>query len=105
MGLTHFEIHKLERRIAKIIEHGFSGKMDPADSIQAGHDIADMLLTEYAMEDRDALLEEMGVANGIAEAVKNLRRLLAEPRTPLEMAIMPAVRAAGVGGGVGEEVQ
>lgn len=48
--MTHFQIHELERRIAAVILKGFSPKIDSGDAIQAGHDVADLILSEYHID-------------------------------------------------------
>lgn len=109
MGISHLGLHALERRIAEVILKGFSPKMDRGDAIQAGLDIAEMLVREYVLEDREELLEDMGKRRAtmvplksLAESVADLRKTLAEPKNGIELAISP-VHAAGFGGGMGDE--
>lgn len=112
MGLTHSEIHILERRIASVIEKGFLRPPQPtergfdrADCLQAGHDVAEMLLREYLMDDREEFVGGMNPGKEIADALGNLNRLFSAPKSPFELAITPAVRNAGMGGGLGEETR
>lgn len=63
---SHFAVHELERRIAAVISKGFSPKMDKADAIQAGHDIADMLLGEYFVD-----LKPTGVDTSLSKALES----------------------------------
>ena len=60
MGLSHMDIHALERKIADILEKNFSRPPSPheksydsGDFLQMAHDITDMLLSEYFIDTKD----------------------------------------------------
>jgi hypothetical protein len=110
--LNHLEMHQLERRIADVVEKGFGGKLDRADCLQVGFDVAFMLADSYLMDDREVLVEklaergeaELPFNKPLADAVRDLKQLLAMPKNGLEEAISPSIaRVAGLGGGLGEE--
>lgn len=104
MNLTEKQKEKLEDRITDILKKGYR-RMDSGDCVAASHEISEMLSNEYAMENRNDLLEEMGFAGSLGEAVKDMQRLLREPNNgflPLFKASLRPLRAAGFGGGMGD---
>ena len=72
---SHFEIHVLERKIAAVITKGFSPKMDKADAIQAGHDVADMLLGEYFVDVKPTDIPDRSLSKALESTAFGLEGL------------------------------
>lgn len=50
--MKHFSVHKLEREIAEVLKKGFKREtFDDADCLQAGHDVADYILSNYRIDE------------------------------------------------------
>jgi hypothetical protein len=78
--MNHMEIHKLERRMAEVLEKGFlrqpqpEGKgFDRADCVQAAHDIAEMILGDYWIASHPE--EEPNFAKMVGDVMVELNKM------------------------------
>ncbi len=76
--MQHFEIHKLERRIADLLKKNFSRTPSPheksydyGDFLQMGHDVTDMLLGEYWIDSKEHPHPMLVVDTSLSKALES----------------------------------